>query len=416
MAKNNYETAVFVSYAWGGESERIVDELERAFAERDIRVLRDKKELGYKGSVEAFERRIGQGQCVVLVIGDKYLRSEHCMYELVEVNKNRNLHDRIFPIVLAEAKIYRPIDRLSYIKHWDEKIEQLDHAIKEIKVMTNLSGITADLDKYANIRASFDNLTDLLSDMNALTPELQEASGFSTLINAIEYSLAGKRTTFQPRNVTAQRNKVSDSTSKQTQNITINSRLAQVTIIIEKDIHKFTDNEKDGIVFVVSKLTGVSLNQIRILQVVEGSVKVMLEMPETGARQLMKLFLDGNSELKKLQIKNIKITKSSTASKYNALELAVSDTKTVPTWSDRGARPDDIINNRPEQLLKLEEELDRLKMEKNKMQVDLEEIEKIDKESRRIWVTRQLKLNIIDAALDSLQAHYEKELGIDDDE
>ena len=76
---NNYEKAVFVSYAWGGESERIVDELERAFAEHGIRIIRDKKDLGYKGSIEAFEQRIGHGQCVVLVISDKYLRSEHCM-------------------------------------------------------------------------------------------------------------------------------------------------------------------------------------------------------------------------------------------------------------------------------------------------------------------------------------------------
>ena len=86
--QDGYENAVFVSYAWGGESERTVDELEQAFAARGLRVVRDKKDLGYKGSIEAFEQRIGRGQCVVLVISDKYLRSPHCMYELLKMQEN----------------------------------------------------------------------------------------------------------------------------------------------------------------------------------------------------------------------------------------------------------------------------------------------------------------------------------------
>ena len=176
----------------GGESERAVDELEGAFAKRGIHIIRDKKDLGYKGSIESFEQRIGQGQCVVLVISDIYLRSEHCMNELVEVDKNRGLRERIFPIVLADARIYKAQDRLTYIKYWDEQIEQLNQAIKQVNVMTNLAGITADLDKYAQIRTNFDHLTDLLSDMNALTPEMHAANGFSTLIDSVRLALVGK--------------------------------------------------------------------------------------------------------------------------------------------------------------------------------------------------------------------------------
>jgi TIR domain len=212
---NNYENAVFVSYAWGGESERAVDELERAFDERGIRIIRDKKDLAYKGSIEAFEQRIGQGQCVVLVISDKYLRSEHCMYELVEVDKNRGLRERIFPIVLADARIYKAKDRLTYIKQWDEQIEQLNQAIKQVNVMTNLAGITADLDRYARIRANFDHLSDLLSDMNALTPEMHAASGFSTLLCLVERAMAGKDAFSQSDKVMAQPYEVSDNRSEQ---------------------------------------------------------------------------------------------------------------------------------------------------------------------------------------------------------
>ena len=43
------------------ESERTVDAFQQAFAQRGIRVVRDKKELDYKGSIEAFEQRIPPG-------------------------------------------------------------------------------------------------------------------------------------------------------------------------------------------------------------------------------------------------------------------------------------------------------------------------------------------------------------------
>jgi hypothetical protein len=210
---NNNENVVFVSYAWGNESERLVDELDQAFAKRGISIMRDNKSLNYKGSIKAFERRIGQGQCIVLVISDKYLRSEHCMYELMEVDKNQNLRDRIFPIVLADAQIYKAFDRVNYIGYWDEQIDQLNKAIKAVGVVTDMSGVTAELEKYRDIRASFDHLTDLLSDMNALTPEIHTAHGFSTLIGAVEHAIAENKTASIQKSSAAKPDKVSKNRS-----------------------------------------------------------------------------------------------------------------------------------------------------------------------------------------------------------
>ena len=184
------ELGVFVSYAWGGESEQIVDKLEQAFVKRGLSIVRDKRNLGYKGRIEEFEQRIGKGQCIILVISDKYLRSEHCMYELVEISENRAFLNRIFPIVLTDASIYEPGDRLDYIKYWDEKISQLNQKIKDMPLMTNLGGIQSNLNKYARIRASLDDLIALLSDMNTLTPNILAAGDFAALISAVEAAQA----------------------------------------------------------------------------------------------------------------------------------------------------------------------------------------------------------------------------------
>jgi hypothetical protein len=193
----NYENPVFVSYAWGDESEHVVEELERAFDKNGIHIERDKKDLGFKDSIEAFEQRIGRGQCIILVISDKYLRSEHCMYELLEIKENGRLRDRVFPIVLADARIYKAIDRMKLIKYWDEQIKQLNQAIREIKIWTNLDGIFGDLQKYGQIRDNIDHLTNLLRDMNTLTPEMHASNDFSILVSAVERAIVSQQATSQ---------------------------------------------------------------------------------------------------------------------------------------------------------------------------------------------------------------------------
>jgi hypothetical protein len=189
QTKKKYENAVFVSYAWGDESEQVVDKLERTFKKHGINLIRDKKDLEYTGSIEEFERRIGQGRCVVLVISDKYLRSKHCMYELMLVNEKRNLRKRVFPIVLSDAYIFDDIKRLQYPKHWADEFTELDKAIKKMDDHTNLDGFINDLKKYKLIRDKFDQLTTLLRDMKASTPEILEKNSFSTLVNAVKKAI-----------------------------------------------------------------------------------------------------------------------------------------------------------------------------------------------------------------------------------
>jgi hypothetical protein len=182
---DNYEQTVFISYAWGGESEAVVNKIDDALQTRGLRITRDKRDLGYKGSIKEFMERIGQGNCVIVVISDKYLRSPNCMYELVEIAKNKNFYDRVFPIVLQDADIYDPVNRVQYIKHWEDKEKALDEAMKTVS-SANLQGMREEIDSYNEIRANIANLTFILKDMNTLTPNMHQDRNFSHLYDAIE--------------------------------------------------------------------------------------------------------------------------------------------------------------------------------------------------------------------------------------
>jgi len=180
----DYEHTIFISYAWGGEREEIVNQIDQALQARGVMIIRDKRNLGYKGSISEFMERIGQGNCIIVVISDKYLRSPNCMFELVEIAEGKQFHDRIFPVVLADANIYDPIKRIEYVKYWEVKRAELADAMRTLDP-ANLQGIRDDMDLYDRIRDEISGLTSTLKDMNTLTPDMHRDADFAQLYEAL---------------------------------------------------------------------------------------------------------------------------------------------------------------------------------------------------------------------------------------
>jgi len=188
---------IFLSYAWGdpsetGESrEAIVDRLYDRLQEKGFRVIRDKRDNGYRKIISDFMRRIGRGRLVVVVISDKYLRSPYCMYELLEVYKNGSFHDRVFPIVLGDADMHGLPSRLGYVKHWKDKKKEVEDLITDIGLDAFSSeGTFEEYDLYyRRIFNNIDQLLKLLSDWNTLTPKLLEENSFERLVSEIEQEL-----------------------------------------------------------------------------------------------------------------------------------------------------------------------------------------------------------------------------------
>lgn len=187
---SDYEREIFISYAWGEEYEIIVNQLDNVLQTRGLKVVRDKRNLEYKGSISKFMERIGRGDCIIVVISDKYLKSPNCMFELVEIAGNKDFENRIFPIVLTNADIYTSKGQFHYIKHWENEIKELKEELKDVDP-TNLQGIYERLNLYDRIRDNISRLTDILSDMNTLTPSMHKDSDFNALYDAIVKRMGG---------------------------------------------------------------------------------------------------------------------------------------------------------------------------------------------------------------------------------
>jgi GTPase SAR1 family protein/Leucine-rich repeat (LRR) protein len=179
---------IFISYSWAPESSALADQIQAALAQHDVYIIRDLDEVQYKDSIGDFMKRLGKGKCVIAIISEKYLRSENCMRELIEIFQAQRFRERIFPIVMSDAGIYDPKLRIGYIQHWERQMRDLDEALKTVR-SENLVSFQDTLNLYAEIRRTCDRITESLRDMNCLTPEQHAREGYEGLIGRIRAQL-----------------------------------------------------------------------------------------------------------------------------------------------------------------------------------------------------------------------------------
>ncbi|OPF19550.1 hypothetical protein B1L04_09730 [Microcystis aeruginosa KW] len=180
---------IYISYNWQEDSNEMANQLVQAFAAKGIEIIRDKTHTSYKDSIKNFMQQIGQGKCVVAVISDRYLKSENCMFELVEIARNGDFYQRIFPIILPDARIHKDFERIDYLKYWEDEKSQLQAKYKQLDLV-NTNSIMATLNLYNEIRSNIDNLTNIIKDMNNLDIDLHSQSKFAAMIQKVETKLA----------------------------------------------------------------------------------------------------------------------------------------------------------------------------------------------------------------------------------
>lgn len=182
---------IFISYSWRDESLKITEALDAFLQAQGITVVRDNRDIGYKGLIKDYMQRLGQGKYVVVVLSDEYFKSKSCMFELLQLSKQEGFYDRIFPVTVEGISIYEAEDLLRYARYWDEKIEHLQQEIKSTPNIANLQGITDDLNLYVEIRHNIAKLIDFLRNIN--THPLKGLN-FEPLLQAIRTKMTQDRT------------------------------------------------------------------------------------------------------------------------------------------------------------------------------------------------------------------------------
>ena len=153
---------MFVSYC---QKDKIyAEQIDLYFKNKEVTVHRDIIDISPWGSIKEYMNTINDMDYAVLVITDNYLKSFNCMYEVLEVIKDHNYKNKIFPVVV-ETNIYKPSGRIEYVQYWQEEYKNLHEKLSNIEVV-NLGTLSNDLKRAQNIAASMSEFLGLVSDMN----------------------------------------------------------------------------------------------------------------------------------------------------------------------------------------------------------------------------------------------------------
>lgn len=154
---------IFLSYCWNDSSEadRIYDYFKR---NQNIELHRDKIDIKKWGSIKEYMQSINNMDYTILLISDSYLKSANCMYEVLEVMRDRNYKDKIFPAVI-DSGIYDPIIRIDYVKYWEDEFIKLKEKLDGLSVQ-NLGRLPEDLKRRQDISSNIAEFLDVVSDMN----------------------------------------------------------------------------------------------------------------------------------------------------------------------------------------------------------------------------------------------------------
>jgi hypothetical protein len=141
---------IFLSYCWSNKEQ--ANEIDTDFAQEGLTLKRDIRDLEYKQSLKEFMKGIRKTDLVIMVISNEYLRSKNCMFEVLEVIKDEEYKNRIFPIILPDTEIYDDMKSLQFYEHWSIKYKELEsrvsgmppcdigHYGKELKILQDIKG------------------------------------------------------------------------------------------------------------------------------------------------------------------------------------------------------------------------------------------------------------------------------------
>lgn len=189
-----YTPEIYISYAWQKQNDgtswpQVLKHLHKVLTERGYRIVIDINSISYRDSIKKFMQKLGEGNYIILIISEKYLRSLNCMYEVLQILKYPNFRERIFPIVMEDAQVHDTKKIIEYIKHWDSEILFLNKEAKSLSNIAYAAPIFEDIEIMNEIRRIIANFGHQIGDMNVLNVESHETNEFKNLLDSLEQKI-----------------------------------------------------------------------------------------------------------------------------------------------------------------------------------------------------------------------------------
>lgn len=209
LNNDSQEKRIFISYSWANKD--IADLIDEDFQKLGYRLTRDERDIKYKDSIKEFMQQIGKHEFVIMLISDSYLKSENCMYEVMEVMRDREYQKKILMIVLKDedkkfykdyeklmvedpgfkalkvgAEIYSSSGRIGYTEYWETCETEMVDQINRIQTDINKIQPLNELKRIRNISYNIGDFLDGLKDWKVVSLQTLKETNYTEIINYIE--------------------------------------------------------------------------------------------------------------------------------------------------------------------------------------------------------------------------------------
>ncbi len=138
------KSTIFLSYSQ--ENKEIADCIEEKLGDLGYDVCRDVHAVETWDSLKSYMRSIRNKDYAVFLVSDAFLKSDNCLFEIMQFLKEREYNRRAFPISISfsrEAKIRREKDgkptsmfsleyMIEVVQYWQERAKQLEALILQL--------------------------------------------------------------------------------------------------------------------------------------------------------------------------------------------------------------------------------------------------------------------------------------------
>lgn len=177
---------IFLSYCQKNKNE--ADVIDAAFSRKGIELTRDERDLEYKEEIEKFMQKIREHDFAILLISHEYLLSPNCMYEFLEVLKEKDCKEKMLPIILGH-NFYDSNCRIKYSEQWKNKVEKVENEMRQLsakEMWISLGSKSEELKKYKKIELEIDSIINELQKRKMLNFFDEQKSNFNAIFKKIE--------------------------------------------------------------------------------------------------------------------------------------------------------------------------------------------------------------------------------------
>ena len=174
---------IFLSYSWANKLE--ADIIDNFLKDQNFFVKRDVREVFYKRNIKEFMKSIGDSDFVITLVSDTFLKSHNCMYEMLELIKTSDYRERVVQVILKDAKIFKPIDRASYLIHWSNECSKLEEILHSNIQDNAKAELQTDYQQYKDIEKTIYDFTSFIAVERGVSMQELQNSNFKELTDYI---------------------------------------------------------------------------------------------------------------------------------------------------------------------------------------------------------------------------------------